>query len=503
MKYGLSESQFNEIIKIISSYPEIEELVLFGSRAIDTFKEASDIDLAIKWKKVNHKLIANLKFQFEEETDLPFFFDFISYPHISNKNLKEHIDKYGIVIYRKGWKKVKLGDIADVRDGTHDSPKAKDHGKFLITSRHIKNGQIVFDKAYKISLEDFETVNKRSKVDKWDILFSMIGTIGELALVDAEPDFAIKNIGLFKTNDKNLSYWIFYYLKSPVAKNEIFSRMKGSTQQYITLGDLRSFPVLLPPISERQAIAEVLSSLDDKIELLHKQNKTLENMAQTLFHKWFIEDAKDDWKEKPLGELVDIAIGRTPPRKESKWFSKSSKDWKWISIKDMKNNEVYIFNSSEYLTDEAVKKFNIPIILEDTVVLSFKMTLGRVTITTGKMLSNEAIAQFKFNSQTPFNKEYLYLFLKKFNFRSLGSTSSIVTSINSSMIKNIFILIPDSPTMDKFHRISKPVFEKIFSNQSQIIKLKSLQDTLLPKLMNGAARVRKKQSSISHLKNNE
>jgi len=113
----------------------------------------------------------------------------------------------------KGWKWVKLGEIADVRDGTHDSPKETIDGKYLITSKHIKNGKIDFSKAYKISLDDFEAINKRSKVDKYDILFSMIGTIGEMVIVDFEPDFAIKNVGLFKTRNKDLSKWIYYYLK--------------------------------------------------------------------------------------------------------------------------------------------------------------------------------------------------------------------------------------------------------------------------------------------------
>ena len=198
------------------------------------------------------------------------------------------------------WKEFKLGDISDVRDGTHDSPKEKPEGRFLITSKHIKNGKIDFSSAYRISEEDFDQINKRSKVDKWDILFSMIGTIAETVIVDFEPGFAIKNVGLFKTGNKDLSKWIYYYLKSTDAKNEIDACLKGSTQQYITLGDLRNFPIKIPPLPEQKAIAEVLTSLDDKIDLLHKQNKTLEQLAETLFRHHFIDNAQDDWEEKPL-----------------------------------------------------------------------------------------------------------------------------------------------------------------------------------------------------------
>lgn len=100
------------------------------------------------------------------------------------------------------WREEKLGEVCDVRDGTHDSPKQKSTGKYLVTSKHITGRKINFSKAYKISEEDFVAVNKRSKVDKWDILFSMIGTVAETVIIDFKPDFAIKNVGLFKCGSK-------------------------------------------------------------------------------------------------------------------------------------------------------------------------------------------------------------------------------------------------------------------------------------------------------------
>jgi type I restriction enzyme S subunit len=241
------------------------------------------------------------------------------------------------------WKEHELGKIVDVRDGTHDSPKEKSEGKYLITSRHIKNGKIDLSKAYKISFEDFEQVNKRSKVDKWDILFSMIGTVGEIALIDFEPDFAIKNIGLFKTGDENLAKWIIYYLKSTEAQNEIFASLKGSTQQYITLGDLRKFPILLPPLSEQKAIASVLSSLDDKIDLLHRQNKTLEAMAETLFRQWFVEEAQEDWEENSLLEIIQLIGGGTPKTAISEYWNG---DIPWLAGGDISSNHKSFINCS-------------------------------------------------------------------------------------------------------------------------------------------------------------
>jgi len=106
------------------------------------------------------------------------------------------------------------------------------------------------------------------------------------------------------------------------------------------------------------------------------------------------------------------------------------------------------------------------------------------------MLSNEAIAHFKFNEATPFTKEYLYLFLKTYPYATLGSTSSIVTSINSRMIKEMLIPIPDEGILEEFKTITENSFNKIKSNQQQIRTLEKLRDTLLPKLMSGEVRVK-------------
>ncbi len=291
--------------------------------------------------------------------------------------------------------------------------------------------------------------------------------------------------GLIKVNPE----YAGYYFRSPGFRANVTSMSSMTTRASLNNDMLAALTINLPSPKAQSAIGSTLKSLDDKIDLLHRQNTTLEAMAETLFSQWFVEEAKEEWKTKQLKEVTVIGIGRTPPRKEFHWFSTDSNDVKWISIKDMGNGGVFISNTSEYLTRQAVKTFNIPVIPKHTVVLSFKMTVGRVAITTDEMLSNEAIAHFKFNKNTPFTKEYLFLFLKTFKYELLGSTSSIVTSINSAMIKEIEIIIPDSQTMNEFKERTVPLFKKINQNQNQIRTLTALRDTLLPKLMSGEVRV--------------
>ncbi len=280
------------------------------------------------------------------------------------------------------------------------------------------------------------------------------------------------------------SKYLYFLLSQDIFFDYVMLGSKGCKMPRGDKSHIMNWEISLPPLNVQRRIAAILSSLDDKIDLLHRENATLEQMAETLFRQWFVVEAKEEWEEKELREIVDISIGRTPPRKEAKWFSTNPNDVKWLSIKDMGAGDVFLFNTSEYLTKEAVETYSIPIIPKNTVVLSFKMTVGRVGITTEDMLSNEAIAHFKFTNKTPITKEYLYLFLKSFKYESLGSTSSIVTAINSAMIKKMQIIIPDDVIMKKFEKQTQCIFSKIYSNQKQIQTLIQMRDGLLPRLMN-------------------
>ena len=322
---------------------------------------------------------------------------------------------------------------------------------------------------------------------KGQIIISARGTVGVLSVLGRDMAFNQSCYGIDARKNLTNNDFLYYLLKDNIAS--FHSASYGAVFDTITKETFSQIAVSVPPLPEQRAIASVLSSLDDKIGLLHRQNKTLEAMAETLFRQWFVEEADEGWVGKPLSEVIKIAIGRTPPRKEFHWFSTNSSDVKWVSIKDLGKSGIFVFDTSEYLTQEAVETFNIPIIPIDTVLLSFKMTVGRVGITTEPMLSNEAIAHFKFDENTPFSKEYLYIFLKTFKYDSLGSTSSIVTAINSSMIKEMEIVIPDDITMNSFRAKTEPLFNKIKQNQAQIRTLEKLRDTLLPKLMSGEVRL--------------
>ena len=176
-----------------------------------------------------------------------------------------------------------------VFDGTHDSPKPVENGRLLITSKHIANRSLDISSAYLISEEDFENVNKRSQVHQWDILFSMIGTVGNVYIETSEKiDYAIKNMGVFSCQNKEKAYWLYYYLQSPLVQAKIDALMAGAVQKFVPLGFLRDLDI--PEYTENsKKVVQVLSALDDKIALNKKMNQKLEAMAKRLYDYWFVQ----------------------------------------------------------------------------------------------------------------------------------------------------------------------------------------------------------------------
>jgi|CXWL01.1.fsa_nt_gi type I restriction enzyme S subunit len=188
---------------------------------------------------------------------------------------------------QEDWEEVLITDLFEVRDGTHDSPKQTTIGKPLITSKHILDGRLDIENAYLISEDDFEKVNQRSKVDTLDILFSMIGTIGLTYMEQSQNiDYAIKNIGLFKTSqNQDWATYTYLWLKSSIGQQFVDEHKSGSTQEYVSLGSLRSITFLKPPADRLIEFNRVTSSYFAKLYLNRKQILTLEKLRNTLLPK--------------------------------------------------------------------------------------------------------------------------------------------------------------------------------------------------------------------------
>lgn len=491
-KYGFKPTEWQEMLQIFTKNNALEKVVIFGSRAKNTFKPMSDVDIAV-YGNLRYADISQLEADLED-SNLPFLFDVVQYASIQSEELLEHIRRYGDAIYLKGWEEYKYTEIANIIGGGTPKTNIPSYWDgdipWLSVKDFANNNKYVYSSEKNITNKGL--VNSSTKLlEKGDIILSARGTIGELAMIPFKMSFNQSCFGL-RANKKVDNHFLYYLTKTKI--KELKSNSYGSVFNTITKITFDNIICEIPPLPEQKSIAAVLSSLDDKIELLQEENKTLEETAQTLFKEWFGkyqlgDELPEGWRIGKLGDEFNITIGRTPPRKEKEWFSKNQEDYKWASIKDIVHSNMYILQTTESLTPKAVKKFNIPIILENTVILSFKMTVGKLAITTEKMLSNEAIAHFNLKKDPPLNSELLYLYLKNLDFNSLGSTSSIVTAINSTIIKNINIIIPDKLYIDNINRLILPLFKKIKLNIQEISTLQTTRDTLLPKLMDGSIRV--------------
>ena len=191
----------------------------------------------------------------------------------------------------EGWAETTLGVAYDVRDGTHDSPKYHATGYPLITSKNLKRGGLSFDDVKLISDQDYRKINERSAVHKGDVLFAMIGTIGNPTLVEVQPNFAIKNVALFKMRQGQSGTFLMYYLGSSAVITKMMSEAKGTTQKFVGLGYLRSFPINLPPLAAQMAVVEKLAELEEetlRLESIYQQKLiALEALKKSLLHQAF------------------------------------------------------------------------------------------------------------------------------------------------------------------------------------------------------------------------
>jgi restriction endonuclease S subunit len=210
------------------------------------------------------------------------------------QNSKELFESYLQNVFAnhgKDWEEKRLGDVYDVRDGTHDSPKYQKEGYALVTSKNLKRDELDYQKIKYISEKDYLKINDRSKVHKGDILFAMIGTIGNPVVVKVDPDFAIKNVALFKIPKEQDSYFLKYFLDSKFVIDKMMSEARGTTQKFVGLGYLRNFKIQLPKLAEQKSIVKKLDTLSTetkKLEAIYKQKLAdLEELKKSVLKKAF------------------------------------------------------------------------------------------------------------------------------------------------------------------------------------------------------------------------
>ena len=199
----------------------------------------------------------------------------------------ENVPKIRFKGFTDAWEQRKLNEITDVRDGTHNSPKYVQEGHPFITSKNVNNGFINYDDVQYVTNEDYEEINKRSKVDIHDILMGMIGTIGNLALITEKPDFAIKNVALIKYTGNVDCFYLYQTLQTDCILSQLSIGMDGGTQKFVSLKKIRELEIPIPKKYEQVKIGELFKNLDNLITLHQRECEKLQNLKKALLEKMF------------------------------------------------------------------------------------------------------------------------------------------------------------------------------------------------------------------------
>lgn len=194
-----------------------------------------------------------------------------------------------MILNPNSWEKVDLGTVCDVRDGTHDSPKYFAEGIPLVTSRNLSSGRIDFTDCNLICEADYNKINERSKVDLGDILMPMIGTVGNPIIVDIDAEFAIKNVALikFSENSKVVNVFVKALLESDYFDRAVLDKVRGGTQKFISLGDIRRLNVCLPPLEVQKQFAAFVTQADKSKVAVQKALDEAQMLFDSLMQKYF------------------------------------------------------------------------------------------------------------------------------------------------------------------------------------------------------------------------
>lgn len=385
------------------------------------------------------------------------------------------------------WQTVRLGKIVKTNQSTY-SPK--ENWQFV---NYLDTGNITMNKIDEIqninTAKDKLPSRARRKVKTNSIIYSTVRPNQlHYGIIKKQPDNFLVSTGFTVIDvnyDKAVPDFIYYALTKQKVTEQLQAIAEQSVSAYPSLkpSDIENLELMLPDKKTQERIVAILRSIDEKIKENNAINNNLLDQVLTLYRNKFVDAVNDERQICRADEYFDISIGKTPPRKEPQWFSTNPQDIDWVSISDMGTCGLYISNSSEQLTKEAVERHNVKVVPDNTVLLSFKLTVGRIAITNGEMTTNEAIAHFKTDKKEI--NEYLYCYLKCFNYQTMGSTSSIATAVNSKIIKGMPFVVPTDDELKEFHDFAAPMFAKIKTNQVETDNLTSLRDTLLPKLMSG------------------
>lgn len=398
------------------------------------------------------------------------------------------------------WKEYKLKDVTTILgDGLHGTPNYDENGSiFFINGNNLIDGKIEIRNSTKRVSEN-EANKYRKNLNSRTILVSINGTIGNVAKYRGEACILGKSACYFNVAEDFDLNFIYYVVASKQFKNAITHLATGTTIKNVSLETMRNYSFIAPSIYEQKRIANILSSLDDKIELNRRINENLEQQAQALFKSWFVDfepfkggkfvDSElgmipEEWRVGYYTELVDIKGGGTPKTNIKEYWNG---DIPFFSPKDVDSN-CFVLDTEKHITAMGLDNCNSNLFPSKTVFITARGTVGKIVMAGTEMAMNQT--NYALLGKHNVSQYYVYLITLQLVTRLLKKANGAVfNAITTRDFTNERIVIPFNSIIKSFSSIVEPLYENILLNEFQIKRLSQLRDTLLPRLMSGELQI--------------
>lgn len=388
-------------------------------------------------------------------------------------------------------REVKLGEVANVKGGKR-IPKGIGlinipNGHPYIRVRDLNNKRLLeLDNSYEYVDNETQKVISKYTVKTGDVVLSIVGTIGLVAIVGRTLDGAnlTENcVRLSSFHGVNRDF-LYYYLRSDCGQQEIRCGTVGAVQAKLPIKNIQNIAINLPDYTTQERIASLLLSIDRKIELNQKINDNLEQQAVTYFQELYINNANPMWQIGTISDLGTVVGGSTPSKTKPEYYTNNG--IAWITPKDLSiNKSKFISHGENDITELGLKNSSATVMPKGTVLFSSRAPIGYIAIASNEVTTNQG-----FKSVVPYleiGTAFVYFFLKhSLPVIESAASGSTFKEISGSAMKNIPAIIPDRSTLDQFNSFCAPIFAQQKILEDQNYSLAMLRDSLLPKLMSGA-----------------
>ena len=362
-----------------------------------------------------------------------------------------------IELFRDGaYQNVPLGELCSkITDGSHNPPKGVDASEFLmISSQNVFSDGLDLSDVRYLSKEDFENEDKRTSVSKGDVLLTIVGTIGRVYQVTGtEGPIALqRSVAVLKPNDKISSRFL---MVSFLYDDDFSKEGRGNAQKGVYLKQLSQYMIKLPSI-EKQKEFEVIYQQADKSKFNCFKSRFIEMFGNPNSNPHCLPT-------ELVSDLFTLQMGKTPARDTARYWVKDGSGNKWISIADMSRYEYFTNDTEEYISESAIQETGMKLIPQNTVIMSFKLTIGRVSVTSEPIYSNEAIVAFITKAQD-YSTRFLYFLVKYYDWLENAALAVKGKTLNKESIGKNRLIIPSRESQNEFAAFAEQADKSKYMN---------------------------------------